>query len=225
MEEKLKMSCIDCGAVACDGSGKPFPDFCVTKDLSEEEIRQVIDLYRNDEENLRIMTAAAEVELEHYCQYTRLQEIMEFAKKIGATRLGIATCVGLLQESRLLARILRANGFEVFGAGCKTGCVKKTDLGLDPKHEGTGSHTCNPILQAKVLAKFHTQLNIVMGLCVGHDSLFYKYSEAPVTTLVAKDRVTGHNPIAALHVSHSYYKKKLYPEQPEEEKGCCCKKE
>lgn len=52
-------------------------------------------------------------------------------------------------------------------------------------------------------------MNIVMGLCVGHDSLFYKYSEALTTTLVVKDRVTGHNPVAALYTSHSYYKTKL----------------
>lgn len=55
----------------------------------------------------------------------------------------------------------------------------------------------------------HTDMNIVMGLCVGHDSLFYKYSEALTTTLVVKDRVTGHNPVAALYTSQSYYKTKL----------------
>ena len=37
---------------------------------------------------------------------------------------------------------------------------------------------------------------MLVGLCVGHDSLFIKYSEAPVTTLVTKDRVLAHNPVA-----------------------------
>ena len=60
-------------------------------------------------------------------------------------------------------------------------------------------------MQAKILNKEKTDMNIVMGLCVGHDSLFYKYSEALVTTLVAKDRVMGHNPAAALSTSESYY--------------------
>lgn len=64
---------------------------------------------------------------------------------------------------------------------------------------------CNPILQARLL----NQANVVIGLCMGHDSLFYRYSEAYVTTLVTKDRVTGHNPAAALYTSHSYYKKGL----------------
>ena len=66
---------------------------------------------------------------------------------------------------------------------------------------------CNPVMQAKILNKEKTDMNIIMGLCVGHDSLFYKYSEALVTTLVAKDRVMGHNPVAALYTSESYYGK------------------
>ncbi len=41
----------------------------------------------------------------------------------------------------------------------------------------------------------------------GHDSLFYKYSEALTTTAVTKDRVLGHNPVAALYTADSYYSK------------------
>ena len=65
---------------------------------------------------------------------------------------------------------------------------------------------CNPIIQAKLLKKEKTDINIVMGLCVGHDSLFYKYSEAITTTLVVKDRLLGNNPVAALNNIKSYYK-------------------
>ncbi len=50
-----------------------------------------------------------------------------------------------------------------------------------------------------------TQLNVVIGLCVGHDRLFFMHSQAPTTVLVAKDRVLGHNPVAALYNSHSCY--------------------
>ena len=64
---------------------------------------------------------------------------------------------------------------------------------------------CNPIAQAQLLNKAGTQFNICLGLCVGHDSLFYKYCQAPVTTLVAKDRVTGHNPAAAIYCADSYF--------------------
>ena len=47
------------------------------------------------------------------------------------------------------------------------------------------------------------------GLCVGHDSLFYKYAEALTTTLITKDRVLGHNPAVALYQTASYYKRLL----------------
>ena len=46
-----------------------------------------------------------------------------------------------------------------------------------------------------------------LGLCVGHDMLFNKHSKAPVTTLVVKDRVTGHNPVAVLYGQNFYYKR------------------
>ena len=36
-----------------------------------------------------------------------------------------------------------------------------------------------------------TELNIVIGLCVGHDSLFISHSKAPCTVLATKDRQTN----------------------------------
>ena len=71
---------------------------------------------------------------------------------------------------------------------------------------------CNPVLQARLLNKEKTDLNVIIGLCVGHDSLFIKYSKAPVTTLITKDRVLGHNPAAALYTSGFYYKRLLQEE-------------
>ena len=68
---------------------------------------------------------------------------------------------------------------------------------------------CNPIMQAKLLNEQGTQFNIALGLCVGHDSLFYKYSDALVTTLVAKDRVLAHNPVGAIYCADGYFKNRL----------------
>ena len=99
------------------------------------------------------------------------------------------------------------HGFEVYGVGCKAGTQKKTSVGIPECCEGIGVNMCNPILQAKLLNKAKTDLNVVVGLCVGHDSLFYKYSEALTTTAVTKDRVLGHNPVAALYTADSYYSK------------------
>ncbi len=58
---------------------------------------------------------------------------------------------------------------------------------------------CNPAGQAEILAAAGTEFNIICGLCVGHDAIFSLKSAAPVTTLIAKDRVLGHNPAAAVY--------------------------
>ena len=62
------------------------------------------------------------------------------------------------------------------------------------------------MLQAEILNSQGTELNIMVGLCVGHDSLFYMNSKAPVTTLVVKDRVLANNPAGALYAAGSFYK-------------------
>ena len=71
--------------------------------------------------------------------------------------------------------------------------------------------------QAELLNREGTQFNVCLGLCVGHDSLFYKYSKALVTTLVAKDRVTGNNPVAAIYCADGYLKNRLELEGPPEQ--------
>ena len=208
------LSCIDCSACACDGKKGAFPDFCLTKEIErsadlgamEAEVRS---RYLQDPEDHRVAFASAKVEYEHYCSMTRVEEIGEFARQIGAKRLGIATCVGLISEARTAAKIFRHQGFEVFGVACKIGAVPKESIGLDPAFSRVGPNICNPILQAEILNEKETDLNIVIGLCVGHDSLFYKYSDALCTTLVTKDRVLCHNPAAALYQTESYYSRLL----------------
>ena len=204
--EEIERSCIDCAVKNCSRMDKTYPDFCLTTHMDPDLLEEAMACYQQEEVR-RISIAAAEVEYEHYCRYTRVEEIVAFAHKIGAKKLGIATCVGLLQESRILAGILRRQGFEVYGAACKAGAQPKTGIGIPEACCAVGPNMCNPVLQAKLLNRAHTDLNIVVGLCVGHDSLFYRYSDAPVTTAVTKDRVTGHNPAAALYTADSYYQR------------------
>ena len=202
----LQLSCIDCAVTNCNKEDKAYPDFCLTTHMNGEVLAEAMKCYEEDE-NRRSMIAAAEVEHDFYCKYTRVEEIMEYAKKMGMKKLGIATCVGLIRESRTLADILRRHGFEVYGIACKAGIQKKESVGIPERCNSLGENMCNPILQAKILNEAKTDLNIVMGLCVGHDSLFYKYSDALVTTCVTKDRVLGHNPVAALYTADFYYSK------------------
>ena len=209
--KKVLHSCVDCGVTNCNKMDKYYPDFCLTTAMDETLLGEVIRLY-DDEENKKLTLAAAGVESDYYCQMCRVEETIEFAKRIGAKRIGIATCVGLIRETRTLTNILRSHGFEVYGVACKAGTVRKTEVGIPKTCENTGVNMCNPILQAKMLNAEHTDLNIVMGLCVGHDSMFYKYAEGLTTTLVVKDRVLGHNPVAALYAADGYYHNKLCPQ-------------
>jgi uncharacterized metal-binding protein len=163
-----------------------------------------------DQATRALALAAARAEASGYCKETRLEEVMGFARRLGTNRLGIAHCIGLIQEARLLQEILEVNHFIVFSVCCKAGSIPKEEIGLadaDKIHPGQFEALCNPIGQAKLLNEAATGLNIALGLCVGHDSIFFRHSEAPVTVLVAKDRVTGHNPIAAIYTSHSYYRR------------------
>ncbi|MDO4870072.1 MAG: DUF1847 domain-containing protein [Bacillota bacterium] len=208
MDDKCK-SCVDCGMYSCDFQNKKYPEVCVSRDeVNENLIMCALDEYETAENN-RIMMTAAGIEHEYYCRMSRVEETVEFASRMGYSKIGIATCIGLIKESRVLAKILRDHGFEVYAVACKVGGVDKTNLGIPEEYKEVGPNICNPISQAMILNEKKTDMNIVMGLCVGHDMLFYQYAEAPTTTLVVKDRVTGHNPAAVLYTADSYYKKKL----------------
>ena len=214
--EPTQLSCVDCAAKACKkGDADKYPAFCLTKNMDPALLQEALGCY-DEPGNRNIMVNAANVESEFYGKMTRVQETVEFAKRIGAKKIGIATCMGLLEEAKIFTKILRKNGFEVFGICCKAGAIPKVQIGIEAKCENSGKTMCNPILQAKTLNAEHTDLNVAIGLCVGHDSLFYKYSDALVTTLVAKDRVTGHNPCAVLYNINSYYKDLM--KDPEEQK-------
>lgn len=202
----IKRSCIDCGTTNCNLQDSVYPDFCLTTGMDEKVLTRAMAAY-DDPDDRKISQVSASVEHDGYMQWTRVEELMVFSERMGYKKLGIATCVGLIRESRTLAQILRNHGFEVYGVACKCGVQKKASVGCDPSCDELGPNMCNPVLQAELLNEEGTDFNVTMGLCVGHDSLFYKHSNAPVTTLVAKDRVLAHNPCAALYQADAYYKR------------------
>lgn len=180
---------------------------CKEKDVVEWSKEQMLM-----PENKAIADAAIKTEYEGYCKRTRVEEIMEFATNLGVKHIGIAHCIGLKKEAGLAYKIFTANGFKVDTVSCKAGTFSKKELGheayqINKEWEGT----CNPMGQAKYLENAGCEIAVVMGLCVGHDTLFIKSCNLPVTYLVVKDRVLGHNPVQALYGSEGYMRAKLYP--------------
>jgi uncharacterized metal-binding protein len=204
----MELRCALCGVQACreEPGTTAYPDYCAM--ASESDLLSEVRAAYEEEETKRLALAAARTEADRYPLETRVEEVMSFARRLAVTKLGIASCVGLIREARLLQGIFEANGFEVASVCCKVGSIPKEEIGLAEEekiHPGQFEALCSPIGQAKLLNAAGTGLNVLVGLCVGHDSLFFQHSEAPVTVLIAKDRVTGHNPAAVLYTSHSYY--------------------
>ena len=204
-------TCAFCTTKYCrSGDFSNLPQNCPCRE--EETLKDVETLYQ-DEENHKLAYNSALVEANGYCVMARLEETIEFAHRCEYTNLGVAFCAGLSGEAKLLCTILRDNGFEVSSIACKNGGIPKEHLGIkdeDKVRKGGFEPMCNPIGQAMFLNEDKVDLNILLGLCVGHDSLFIKYAQAPVTVFAAKDRVLVHNPVAALYCADSYFKKRFY---------------
>lgn len=138
----------------------------------------------------------------------RLLETVEFARKMHYGKLGFIFCEGLADEAKVVNKYLEENDFEVVSIVCKAGRTPKEQIGILDEQKilpGTFEPMCNPIYQACIVNEAEVDFNIIMGLCVGHDSLAIKHLEAPVTVLAAKDRILGHNPLAAVYQLNSYY--------------------
>ena len=201
---------------SADGKG---PDYCPTRNMADVTTQSLEAL----EKSPPIREFARQASIQEAAGYTnrdqgygrvracktRIEEIMEFAGRMGYRRLGLAFCIGLRNEARAVEKIFSGKGFEVVSAVCKVGRIPKDRIAVGKDQQivpGATEAMCNPVLQAMILNREKTDFNVLLGLCVGHDSLFFKYAEAPCTVLAVKDRVLGHNPLAAVYNIDSYYR-------------------
>lgn len=123
----------------------------------------------------------------------RVEEIKNFARGMNFERIGIAHCITFSSEAQLLKDYL-SNYFEIFTVDCKYGRISKSEL-----LGGSGNRIlCNPAGQADFLNANKTELNISMGLCVGHDMIFGKMSKGLVTNLFDKDFTNNNDPAQAI---------------------------
>jgi uncharacterized metal-binding protein len=230
MENDNGVSCSRCSAVwqkngttncwsGDPETAPPRPGNCPAGRYSEI-VQEAVGVLKGEGEDAKLAYMAARVEGLCYQRsagsdvvnprWTRVEDTIALAKLMGYQKIGIATCIGLLEECDRLVAILKAQGFAPHSVCCKAGSIDKKELGIDEEDKvrpGTFEPACNPVAQAEICNSLETDMNIIVGLCVGHDMLFNKHSKAPVTTLVVKDRVTGHNPAAVLYGQNFYYKR------------------
>ena len=195
------------------------PDSCPTRNMPEL-LEQSMKEYKNKPEIREFARQASIQEADGYINRdlgyehvrgskARIEEVMEFSEKMNYQRLGIAFCIGLRKEATIVEKIFSSRGFDVVSVVCKAGRVPKEHIGVGKDQQivpDTTEAMCNPILQAMILNKEKTDFNVLLGLCVGHDSLFLKYSDALCTVLAVKDRLLAHNPLAAVYNIDSYYR-------------------
>ena len=190
------LSCVDCAVTACRYGKNNYPAFCLTKAMSEEDKASVLPLYNDGDINSKYAFWSATVEGTYYGEMARVEETMEFARRVGAVKIGLAYCCELKAEAELYAKILDINGFETYMIDCKAGDF---DAGEVLAGQPNGHKLCNPVLQAQLLNKACVDMNILMGLCAGSDALFVRNAAAMTTIMINKDRLTCNNPAVTLY--------------------------
>jgi uncharacterized metal-binding protein len=212
-KNRLEISCVDCKAWACfpdvstakAGRREP-PPYCPSN-AQKEVCKQALAKYNNESHVFAKNVALVEnacyaidpntrtAVLPMVTLHSRAEEIIMLAKISGFKKLGLAFGVELQQEARLYTDILEKNGFEVVSVCCKAGGIPKEEIGIteDEKLYGPGSQEtmCSGLIMAELLNSENTDMNILMGLGVGQDTLFYKYTNAFTVPFVIMDRVYG----------------------------------
>lgn len=125
--------------------------------------------------------------------FNRIEQIRSFAREGKFKRIGIAHCITFTREAEIIKQYLEKD-FQVYTVDCKYGHLCKKDL-----LGGNSSRVlCNPAGQALYLNEKQTDLNISIGLCVGHDMIFNQKSVAPVTSVFTKDFTNNNDPSQAV---------------------------
>ena len=155
-----------------------------------------------DEKTRRMLESSMDVSLEDSRQLCRVAELVYYCLEMGYSKIGIAYCVDLTDPARVLADIMR-RFFCVVPVCCKVGGLSEAELlhggAATPLGSERRAVACNPAGQADVLNGRKTDLNVVVGLCMGADCVFTQASKVPVTTIFVKDKSLANNPIGAVY--------------------------
>ena len=198
--DQKRLTCICAKQGYRRGQPPGIKDFCqanhyleaIEQAKSEYATQGVIDIYE----------AACVVGAVNDGFRPRIEEAVDFARHLKLSKIGFAACNAFKKELELIIKLFTSKDLDVVCVACQIGRVSAEERGVPQLKEYINSF-CNPIAQAEILNREGTQLNFIVGLCMGHDILFTRYSRAPVSTLIVKDRMTANNPAAALYGYHT----------------------
>ena len=161
-----------------------------------------------DQNSSHMIEAALDISFENERILCRLSELIYFCLEMRYQRIGLAYCTELEEPTEILVRVLR-RFFKVYPVCCKVGGRIVSDTLTPPQpahaHSSAPQVACNPTGQVDVLNRLETDINVLVGLCMGADCLLTRLSDAPVTTLFVKDKSLANNPIGAVY--SDYYLK------------------
>jgi len=181
------MDCTKCNTKICRTTKS-----CNSQRFDSEDLMITYHLPNNQK---IIQAAAALVDNGRAGTLSRLQEVIEFSKKMNFQRIGIAYCYGMESDAALVTQIFRESGFRTIPVSCTTGGFKQSDVNDESNIEKV---SCNPLAQAEQINNEGVDFTITMGLCLGHDIIFQKKINSYTTTLIVKDRIHNNDPIKAL---------------------------
>jgi uncharacterized metal-binding protein len=153
---------------------------------------EVIKQYQETATQYIVESAAELVDFGRAGTLSRVEEIIEFARKMNYKSLGLAYCFGMEKYAVSLEIVLKKHGFKVAAVSCSVGGLKQSEV-----NSSSCIHkvSCNPLGQARQLNAENVDLTLIIGICVGHEILLNRNLNMDFTTLVVKDRKHNHAPL------------------------------
>lgn len=212
-------TCANCNVYACLEKVKQgMPKNCPMND--GKYLEEIFEEYRDPEiHKFYLATKTSAQPNTSFPSVPRLRYAIDFCKRMDYKKIGLAFCLRMWPEAQLYAKLIRRFGIEVVSVSCCNCGINIKDIGV-PLPEGVEfDAACNPVGQARLMNEQGVEYNLVMGLCLGHDSLFMRHANAMSTVVAVKDPATAHCPTKVLYLYNNYYERFFNPPEEETKEG------
>ncbi len=198
-ESTISFTCGECTALTGFTNNVEAPDGCLKLALDREELLRLIDIYKDYSSTTFSDVTESKSIGSVIGTFSSAEEIVSYARNIGAKKIGITSCSGFLKETREFILHLERHHLESYCVICNIGTPGKDAISLTRRVETDGDiydANCNPALQAYLLDREKTELNVIIGLCAGNDSLFLRHSATPAAHLIINNPDSAVKPLS-----------------------------